>query len=265
MGCQQQGTRLPGDIWLPQQSPGNFQLFLGSPFHRGPLQGSPPLEASLVHTHVTLKTLVTPVNWDPTSSGLQDLWGRAEDHAGFLCDPVPHQLLLGFSPAVDALTALMSTPCHPLSSTRIWPVPVMEQSRELGLLRMKQPDLHLCLFLLYFFFAFPFHFPFLFSLPLFSLAFPLSCSPFLFPVSLPTFLLSLLFYFPFSFPLPLPLPPSPSTSSFSFPLSPSFPLSISFPLSPSFPLQSEQGLQLAEPLLCFFFCCSHKLIFAVRG
>lgn len=92
--------------WLSQQSPGNFQLFLGSPFHRGPLQKPPPqLETSLVHIHVTSKTLVTPVNWqrDPTSSDLQDLWGRAEDHAGFLCDPVTHQFLLGFPPVMDAL------------------------------------------------------------------------------------------------------------------------------------------------------------------
>lgn len=53
---------------LPQPSPGNFQLLLGSPFHRGPPQGSPQLETSLVHTHGTSKTLVTPVNWhrDPT-------------------------------------------------------------------------------------------------------------------------------------------------------------------------------------------------------
>lgn len=48
--------------WLPQQSPGNFQLFLGSPFHRGPSHKPPPqLETSLVHTHVTSKTLVAPV------------------------------------------------------------------------------------------------------------------------------------------------------------------------------------------------------------
>lgn len=246
MGCQQQGTQLPRDIWLPQQSAGNFQLFLGSLFHRGPLQGSPQLETSLVLILVTSKTLVTPVNWhrDPTSYDLQDLWGRAEDHAGFLCDPVTHQLLLGFSQVVDALTALMHTPCHPLSGARV--VPVMEQSRELGLLRMKQPDLHLSLFLLYFFFPFLS----LFSLPLCSLSFPLSCSPLSCPLSLPPPSSHLSSSSPF--PLSFFLSPSSFPFLFLFPIFPfSFPLPLSFPLSPSFPLQSEQGLQLAEPL-CFF-------------
>lgn len=246
MGCQQQGTQIPGDIWLPQQSPGNFQLFLGSPFHRGPLQGSPQLETSLVHTHVTSKTLATPVNWhrDPTSSVLQDLWGRAEDPAGFLCDPVTHQLLLGFSPVVDAHTALMNTPCHPLSRITVLPVPVMEQSRELGLLRMKQPDLHLCLSL----FpspASPSCFPFPFSLYPFPFPVHLFPSLFLFSFPLPAFPLPLLFHFPFSFPLP----PSPSLFSF-FPTFPfSFPLPLLFP-----PLSHcSQSRDSSLLSLCFVF------------
>lgn len=224
--------------WLPQQSSGNFQLFLGLPFHQDPLQGSPQLETSLDHTHVTSKTLVTPVNWhrDPTSSGLQNLWGRAEDH-GFLCDPVTHQLILGFPPVVDALAVLMNTPCHPLSCVQHEGMAsacgesFVEQSR--GFSERTSPDLHLCLFLLSIFFLFlsptsPPCFPFPFFL--YPFPFPVHLSPpiCLLPLPLPTFPFPLLFHFPF--PLPLPLPLSFSHFPLLFPPSPLF---SPFPLFPT--------------------------------
>lgn len=259
MGCQQQGTSFLETSWLPQQSPGNFQLFLGLSFHRGPLQGSPQLETSLVHTHVTSKTLVTPVNWhrDPTSSGLQNLWGRAEEHEGFLCDPVTHQLHLGFPPVMDALEVLMNTPCHPLSCVQHQGMAsasgelFVEHSRGFSEWNSQTCTCAFSFFFLFLsltsppYFPFPFSlypFPFLFTFPLPSLSSPFPFPPFFFP-SFSTFLFP--FPFPFSFPFPLPF-------LFLFPTFPfSFPFPLCFLLSLSFPLQSEQGLQLAEPLLWF--------------
>lgn len=197
MGCQRHGTRLPGDILAASAADGQLSAASGVTFP----QGTPPglssllfsnlsLEACQAHTHGTSKSPAPPMTWPREPTSVWPRGSRAEPTAQRFPVTQPHTGSFWASPRPWMVLAVVpNTPCHPSSRGWHWgPASpcgssLAEQSRELGLPRVKQPQLHLRLFLL--------------------------C-------------------FSFSFPFPLPL-------------------------SPSLPLQQERGLQLAEPLLLFFF------------